>query len=162
MPPPAAKTQSSVWPCCDLDFDPHDLENLISSSLASSTPITTVWWNSDPCFVRYRANNLFGKNARTDGRTPGRPTPKHNAIKSTRFILHITTAYLQHVFNMLKCFATFLQMFYFTCNHPRPNELVLYLFTANTLSAVWSSLGDHQVSYKSIKVCSIIRFIHVK
>jgi len=34
------------------------------------------------------------------------------------FILYVTTFYLQHVFYMLKqlqkCFATFLQMFYFT------------------------------------------------
>jgi len=33
------------------------------------------------------------------------------------FILHATTAYLQHVFNMLKLFARYLQGFYFTRNH---------------------------------------------
>jgi len=49
----------------------------------------------------------------------GKSTPLEHICKC--FISHITTSYLQHVFNMLKdlqkCSATFLQMFYFTCNH---------------------------------------------
>ena len=66
MHPPSSITNSNIWPCSDLDLDPN-LQNLISSSVASTTSSAKVWWNSNHWFVRYRANRT--PHARLDGRT---------------------------------------------------------------------------------------------
>ena len=54
------------------------------------------------------------------------------------FILHVTTACLQHVFSVMKhlqeCFATFLQMF-FTCNHSFTIESRRYYLTNSLRSS---------------------------
>jgi len=64
MPPPAI-AHSYIWPCSDRDLDPRP-SNLVSSSVAVTTPITKVRCNVVVHLVlRYRAN-------RTHTRTHGR------------------------------------------------------------------------------------------